>query len=735
MNVPQAIRQAQQLCQTQRWRLPLWLQGEFSFVSEALQSVIADDCQASEQQTNEDPVNEPQDRLFPRVLCIGDAEPLNLPWPVHSLKGPARTAVLGHEAEVLIINAFSAVDWELVAAASGTLKAGGLWLLLTPVIDDWLAVPNAAAKRLLTFPQRPSPSVFAKLLAPQFRQALQWHRDGVVGDILQTLHEIPTDNAANLAEYDVATPVLPEPSVTTPEAPYASHEQALAVAAILHVVTGHRRRPLVLTAHRGRGKSAALGIAAAQLALTGRERIVICAPHPDAALVAQQQFALLIPDKQLPFLPVDRLLDEQPELDLLLIDEAAGIPVPHLEQLTTQYSRIVFASTEHGYEGTGRGFTVRFQHFLSKTCPGWKKLHLSKPIRYAANDPLEQLVFSAFLLDCDTEQRWQAVADIAKQPSIAIECSRVAISDLVNNPNLLRQVFALLSLAHYQTSLRDLWALCDDTSIQLTIMQNDNVVLGVALVGIEGELASPLCQQIALGERRVQGHLLAQSLAFHLQTPELAAIKLARVQRIVIHPLVQRRGFGEALLEYVTADLVTQQIELLGTSFGASHELTAFWQRFGFAPVRLSHKLEQSSNAPSVLMIKPLKLQLFAKVGEIVRDFRQQLYWQIQQEQMLVAKLAGHKANLAPSLLRLWVDPPQQQLSAHQYRVLRNNLLRYQLEPVLAQLQIWLNSHISNPTHPLIEPLITLLWQGGNISEFEQILRKLPLNELESLFP
>lgn len=730
MNVPQAIRQARQLCQTQRWRLPLWLQGEFSFVSEALQSVLADDCQASEQQTNEDPFNAPQDRLFPRVLCIGDAEPLNLPWPVHSLKGPARTAVLGHEAEVLIINAFSAVDWELVAAASGTLKSGGLWLLLSPTIDSWLAAPNAAAKRLLTFPQQPAASPFAKLLAPQFQQALQWRHDGVFGEIRQTPQQRTTETAAKLA-CDTGT----ELAEAQPATPYASNEQALAVAAILHVVTGHRRRPLVLTAHRGRGKSAALGIAAAQLALTGRERIVICAPHPDAAFIAQQQFALLAPDQQLPFLPVDRLLGERPELDLLLIDEAAGIPVPHLEQLTNHYSRIVFASTEHGYEGTGRGFTVRFQHFLSKNCPGWKKLHLSEPIRYAANDPLEQLIFSAFLLDCDTEQRWQAVADIAKQPSIAIECSRVAIADLVNNPNLLRQVFALLSLAHYQTSLRDLWALCDDSSLQLTTMQNDNVVLGVALVGIEGELASPLCQQIALGERRVQGHLLAQSLAFHLQATELASTKLARVQRIVIHPLVQRRGFGEALLGFVTADLLAQQIELLGTSFGASPELTAFWQRFGFAPVRLSHKLEQSSNAPSVLMVKPLKPLWFAKVAEIVRDFRQQLYWQIQQEQMLVAKLAGHKANLAPSLLRLWVDPPQQQLSAHQYRVLRNNLLRYQVEPVLAQLQIWLNSHITNLAHPLIEPLITLLWQGGNISEFEQILRKLPLNELESLFP
>ena len=720
MNLPQAIRQAQQLCQTQRWRLPLWLQGEFSFVSEALQSAVAAYCQDDSPQ-----LGGQQNPYFPRILCIGDVEPFNLPWPVQSIKGPARTAVLGHEAEVLIINAFSPVDWELVAAASGTLKAGGLWLLLSPDIDSWLAAPNAAAKRLLTFPQQPAASPFAKLLAPQFQQALQWRHDGVLGEIQQTPPQITTETAAKLASDRVT-----ELAEAQPATPYASNDQASAVAAIIHVMTGHRRRPLVLTAHRGRGKSAALGIAAAQLALSGRERIVICAPHPDAAIVAQQQFALLAPDKQLAFMPVDRLLSERPELDLLLIDEAAGVPIPHLEQLTAHYSRIVFASTEHGYEGTGRGFTVRFQQYLNKNCPGWKKLHLSQPIRYAANDPLEQLIFSAFLLDCDTEQLWQTVADVAAQPALTVECMRVAIRDLIAEPKLLRQVFALLSLAHYQTSLRDLWALCDDTSLQLTLIQSSGVVLGVALIGIEGELDCSLSQQIAKGERRVQGHLLAQSLAFHLQAPELASKKLARIQRIVVHPLVQRRGLGETLLEHLTLDLVTQQIQILGTSFGASIELATFWQRSGFSPIRLSHKLEQASNAPSVLMVKPLHDYLQTCVSSLSDDFRRQLYWQTLPGQF--RNKAQQK--LSPEILRLWVDAPKQQLSAHQRMVLCHSIRQYKVEPVLTLLQMWLNLNFASIDHPLIEPMIALLWQGQPIAEFESILRHYSGAELEILF-
>ena len=307
---------------------------------------------------------------------------------------------------------------------------------------------------------------------------------------------------------------------------------------------------------------------------------------------------------------------------------------------------------------------------------------------------------------------------------------RVAIPDLIAEPRLLRQVFALLSLAHYQTSLRDLWALCDDTSLQLTLIQSSGVVLGVALIGIEGELDCTLSQQIAKGERRVQGHLLAQSLAFHLQAPELASKKLARIQRIVVHPLVQRRGLGETLLEHLTLDLITQQIQILGTSFGASIELATFWQRSGFSPIRLSHKLEQASNAPSVLMVKPLQDSLQACVSSLTDDFRRQLYWQTLPGQF--RNKAQQK--LSPEILRLWVDAPKQQLSAHQRMVLCHSIQQYKVEPVLTLLQMWLNLHFASIDHPLIDPMIALVWQGQPIGEFESILRHYSGAELEILF-
>ena len=65
-------------------------------------------------------------------------------------------------------------------------------------------------------------------------------------------------------------------------APCRTADQQRAVDAVVRVVTGHRRRPVVLTSDRGRGKSAAFGIAAAQL--------TIRAPGPVADSLTGQAF-------------------------------------------------------------------------------------------------------------------------------------------------------------------------------------------------------------------------------------------------------------------------------------------------------------------------------------------------------------------------------------------------------------------------------------------------------------
>ena len=86
-------------------------------------------------------------------------------------------------------------------------------------------------------------------------------------------------------------PLYPMPCVTA--------EQHNAVEAIIKVVTGHRNRPLVLTADRGRGKSSALAIASAKL-LSERKnnpyKIIVTAPVIAALSVFFKQLTSLLPE-------------------------------------------------------------------------------------------------------------------------------------------------------------------------------------------------------------------------------------------------------------------------------------------------------------------------------------------------------------------------------------------------------------------------------------------------------
>ena len=51
------------------------------------------------------------------------------------------------------------------------------------------------------------------------------------------------------------------------------------------------------------------------------------------------------------FLPVPELLAQKPEAEVVMVDEAAGLPASWLREVLLGWPRVAFAST-HGYEGT-----------------------------------------------------------------------------------------------------------------------------------------------------------------------------------------------------------------------------------------------------------------------------------------------------------------------------------------------------------------------------------------------
>ena len=485
--------------------------------------------------------------------------------------------ILGQETSLLIINAHQHFDANLFAASEGALRGGGTLVLLCP------STINEKDHFYTYIEEQLSQSPFRVISEDDDVKAIQ-------------LIQKPINSSLQLVE------------------------QNLAIEAIIKTVSGHRRRPLVLTANRGRGKSAALGIAAKQLVDSGMSKILICAPSKNATLTL---FKHAGPSSCIEFIAADKLLNEKPHCDLLMIDEAAALPVFMLEEITEHYSRLVFATTLHGYEGSGRGFALRFQKRLREIAPQFRSLHLKQPIRWDKNDPVEQFTLQHL---CLTESQTE-IPDYDAQQSVQLQI--IDTSLLLSNHALLSEIFSLLVIAHYQTKPSDLEKLLNDNNLTvLTLIQNKQI-LAVALINSEGDIDEQLAEKIYNGERRINGHLVAQSLTFHCAQKKAATHKYARIQRIATHPAIQRQGLGKLFIDEITNWATTQQFDHLCASFGATTELVKFWQDKQFNILRIGSTKDKSSGTHSFIVNLPISVKGKYLHQSIQQQFHLQLTTQL----------------------------------------------------------------------------------------------------------
>jgi tRNA(Met) cytidine acetyltransferase len=553
--------------------------------------------------------------------------------PIADEARPLQSAarLLGSDLDLLVYDAHSGFDPDGFGAATGAIRGGGLLLLLTPPLADWADLVDPQAERVAVWPYT-SASVGTRFLrriaslllagdglirleqgdAPSLRAA-QWYLSDVgrVDDRMTDAHRT-TERA--------------KPDPTRPATP----DQDRAIAAILEVSNGRARRPLVIRAHRGRGKSAALGLAAGRLLGAGSKRILVTAPRRSATeSVFSHASAVLadlslnqasgtgrceaagsadgsgpgIDDRPLSFRSPAELAADLPPADLLLIDEAAGIPAPLLEVLLAHYPRVVFATTVHGYEGTGRGFDVRFRATLDRVTPSWREITLDAPVRWAAGDPLEALTFRALLLDAAPATAEHLITADHRET----RCERIDRDVLACDEPALRELFGLLVMAHYQTRPMDLRMLLDGPNVRIYVVRSGEHIAATLLAAEEGGFCDPaLREAIFVGRRRPRGHLLAQTLSTHAGIAEATALRYLRVIRIAVHPALTRRGLGRRLLRRLDHEGRAEGFDLLGASFGATPELVRFWHRCGFRPAQIGTSRNAASGEHALVMLRRL---------------------------------------------------------------------------------------------------------------------------------
>lgn len=480
---------------------------------------------------------------------------------------------LGRELDAVVFETGPPLPADVLAIAAGLLRGGGVLLLL----------------------------VAASASTPFNRRVQRFLAEGLV-------HWLGVDEP---------------PPVPLPVQPASRLRLNAGQARIFQGVLGlpERQGPsrVVLTAPRGRGKSTLLG------ALVGRWRgqadltLAVTAPNP-AAIVAllrgvQAGLGPSAPprgrDAADLYVPPAQLLECRPRLDLLVVDEAAGLPVHVLLALAALAPRAVFATTTAGFEGSGRGFRLRFLEALRQRGGELREFRLERPVRWPPGDPLEDWINRLFLLDADAS----APGDLRPGRVRWLSGERLAADE-----RRLAAVVGLLSDAHYRTRPSDLQRWLDGPGVHIGLLETvgGGPLLGVLLAQAEPGLDVGLARAVRDGERRPPGHFLPCMLAVHGGTV-LAGRPALRVARIAVQPRWQRHGLGRRLVRAVREYARRQGFGTIGASFGARPDLLRFWNGAGFRTLRIGFRRETTSGLYAAVVMLGLEAGARAELDALRR--------------------------------------------------------------------------------------------------------------------
>ena len=501
---------------------------------------------------------------FDHALKLRDALPGDWLWispqpdAENHCSPSALQTLLGREFRHAVFDARHGFDAAAFAALSGTLKAGSWLVLLLPVWEEWENQPDADSLRWSDCPDPIATPHFVQ----HFKRVLTANNDAILWRQNQPF---------SLAHFTPRTDWHPATGAPQPE-------QQQLLQQLLTMPSG----VAAVTAARGRGKSALAGQLISRIAGSA----IVTAPAK-AATDVLAQFA----GEKFRFIAPDALLASDEQADWLVVDEAAAIPAPLLHQLVSRFPRTLLTTTVQGYEGTGRGFLLKF-------CARFPHLHrfeLQQPIRWAQGCPLEKRVSNALVFDDENFTH-------TPQGNIVISAFEQTLWRI--EPETPLKVYQLLSGAHYRTSPLDLRRMMDAPGQHFLQAAGENEIAGALWLVDEGGLSQELSQAVWAGFRRPRGNLVAQSLAAHGSNPLAATLRGRRVSRIAVHPARQREGTGRQLiagaLQYI------HDLDYLSVSFGYTEELWRFWQRCGFVLVRMGNHREASSGCYTAMALLPM---------------------------------------------------------------------------------------------------------------------------------
>ncbi len=375
-------------------------------------------------------------------------------------------------------------------------------------------------------------------------------------------------------------------------------------AELLEEFAGFLRGPFrcfVVTGDRGRGKSGFLGLAVALAVywhFAGPIQVVAPSPHSLSSFYKMLIRGLeelgvkhrvvkrgnAVVRVQGPWFKVyyEEPASAEPS-PTTVIDEAAAVGVARVRRIARRGGKTLIATTVHGYEGSGRTFT----HILLNQLPKpFVTRELRYPIRYFPGDPLEEWIYSTFMLKADVSE--------AKAPvcgGVNVEYVVADPKELVSDRGLLEKIYSVLVLAHYRNQPDDLLMMLEAPHHFIRYLRCGGEVIGVLEACVE-EPGAPESSRILTSR-------------LNIYSREAGDSRGVRIVRIAVHPGIQRRGYGSKLLRFLEEECLRKGFDWVGSVF-SRQDVVDFWIKNGYSVFYVSPRYNRVTGEKNIGVIKPI---------------------------------------------------------------------------------------------------------------------------------
>ena len=325
--------------------------------------------------------------------------------------------------------------------------------------------------------------------------------------------------------------------------------------------------------------------------------------------------------------------------DVLIIEEAASIPLPILSQILSVYKKVIMISTLDGYEGTNQGII----HKLSTDFP-LEIFSLSYNFRRNYDNFqkfLENISFKANNINFSTYSSLQSssINIISNNISQNINSLTIHLSSFIKKPNnesisLLIKINKFISNNHYQSSNQDIFRLLNDPNTFVSLLLKNlnyedyslknSEIISLVIFSLEAIPNKILKESIFNGSSRPKNNLLPQTLLCHSNIDFPDNSIFLRIQRIATEKSYKKQGYASKLLSnFNDKNLINFFIQnstfskdfscdcsfsnhliFIGASFALSDVVYKFWIKNNFIPVSLGLKKDNASGERSLVVLK-----------------------------------------------------------------------------------------------------------------------------------